>query len=57
MVIGYFILFDEDACVITNKKSGKQVHVIITLNKMFPLDVSNMDNFALTMSAKDDLKL
>jgi len=57
MASGYSILFDEDTCVITNKKSGKQVHVIMTPNKMFPLDVSNMDNFALTTSAKDYSKL
>ena len=57
MTSGYSILFDEDACVITNKKLGKQVHVIMTPNKMFPLDVSNMDNFALTTSAKDYSKL
>ena len=57
MASEYSILFYEDACVITNKKSGKQVHVIMTPNKMFPLDVSNIDNFALTTSAKDDSKL
>ena len=57
MANGYSILFDEDACVVTNKKSRKQVHVIKTPNKMFPLYVFNMDNFALTTSAKDDLNL
>ncbi|KAG8489880.1 hypothetical protein CXB51_015928 [Gossypium anomalum] len=36
---------------------GKQVHVHMTPNKMFPLDVSNMENFVLVASAKDDSKL
>ena len=51
------LLFDDDACVITNKKSGKNVHITKTPNNMFPLDVSNMDNFSLAANAKDDSKL
>jgi hypothetical protein len=57
MAGGYSIVFDNDACVITNKKSGKKVHVSMTPNKMFPLDVSTMQNFALAASTKDDSKL
>ncbi|XP_017640187.1 uncharacterized protein LOC108481587 [Gossypium arboreum] len=37
--------------------SGKQVHIHMTPNKMFPLDVSNMENFVLAPSAMDDSKL
>lgn len=57
MTDGYSVWFDDDACVITNKKSGKKVCITMTPNNMFPLDVSNMENFALAASAKDDSKL
>ena len=40
MAGGYFVLFDDNACVIKNKKSGQNVHIGMTSNKMFPLDVS-----------------
>ncbi|XP_047258238.1 uncharacterized protein LOC124890434 [Capsicum annuum] len=48
MTDGYSLWFDDDACVITNKKSGKKVRITMTPNNMFPLDVSNMENFALS---------
>lgn len=35
MADGYSVIFDDDACIIKNKKSGKQVHVHMTPNKMF----------------------
>lgn len=54
---GYSVLFDDNTCVIKNKKSGQKVQISMTSNKMFPLDVSNMENFALAASAKDDSKL
>ena len=38
----YSIVFDDNTCVITNKKSGHKVQIVRTLNKMFPLDVSDM---------------
>ncbi|KAI9102238.1 hypothetical protein K1719_023748 [Acacia pycnantha] len=57
MAGGCSVLFDDVTCVITNKKSGKKVHISMTPNKMFPLDVANMENFALAASAKIDSKL
>ncbi|GMJ07548.1 hypothetical protein HRI_004424000 [Hibiscus trionum] len=57
MVGGHSLVFDDNKCVITNKKSGHQVHIGMTSNKVFPLDVSNMENFALAANAKDDSKL
>ncbi|PHT34633.1 hypothetical protein CQW23_26433 [Capsicum baccatum] len=47
MIDGHSLWFDGDACVITNKKSGKKVRITMTPNKIFPLDVSNMENFSL----------
>ncbi|KAH0636126.1 hypothetical protein KY290_038318 [Solanum tuberosum] len=54
---GHSLWFDDDACVITNKKSGKKIRITMTPNKMFPLEVSNMEIFALAASAKDESKL
>ena len=54
---GHSILFDDNTCVITHKKSGHKVQIDMTSNKMFPLDISNMENFALTASTKDDSTL
>ena len=51
------VWFDDDACVTTNNKSGKKVYIIMTPNKMFPLEVSNIESFALAASAKDESKL
>ena len=31
----YSLLFDDDACVITNKKSDKKYHITKTPNNMF----------------------
>ncbi|XP_015064631.1 uncharacterized protein LOC107009816 [Solanum pennellii] len=50
-------IFDDDACVIRNKKSGKTVFITMTQNKMFPMDISNMECFALASSGKDESKL
>lgn len=47
----------NDACVITSKNSGKKVYITMPPNKMFSLNVSDMKNFALATSAKDDSKL
>jgi len=57
MTRGHSVLFDDNTCVITDKKSGHKVEIAMTSNKMFPLDVSNMENFALTSSMKDDSTL
>ena len=35
--------------VITNKKSSQKGQILTTSNKMFPLDASNVLNFALGM--------
>ena len=53
----HYVLFDDNTCVITHKKSGHKVQIVMTSNKMFPLDVSNMEDFALTTSIKDDSAL
>ena len=42
---------------ITNKKWGKKVHITMTWNNTFPVDVSNMESFALAARAKHDSKL
>ncbi|KAL4312806.1 hypothetical protein GQ457_01G025220 [Hibiscus cannabinus] len=57
MAGGCSLVFDDNECVVTNKKSGQQVHIGMTPNKMFPLDVSTMENFALAANAKDDSEL
>ncbi|KAH0657759.1 hypothetical protein KY289_026507 [Solanum tuberosum] len=54
---GHSLWFDDDVCVITNKKSGKKVRITMTPNKMFPLDIFDMESFALAASAKDESKL
>ncbi|KAL4362876.1 hypothetical protein GQ457_04G016030 [Hibiscus cannabinus] len=40
-----------------NTDRGQQVHIGMTPNKMFSLDVSTMENFALVANAKDDSEL
>lgn len=57
MAGGHSILFEDNKCVITNKMSSKKVEIGMTSNKMFPLDVSNVENFVLAASAKDDSTL
>ncbi|KAL3502209.1 hypothetical protein ACH5RR_036658 [Cinchona calisaya] len=55
MVGGYSVLFDDGACVIKDKKLGQtMVNVHMTKNKMFPLEVSNVENFALIVAAQND---
>ena len=49
MTRGHSILFDDNTCVIAHK-----VQIAMTSNKMFPLDISNMEDFALAASTKDD---
>ena len=55
MTRGHSVLFDDN--IITHKKSDHKVQIAMTSNKMFPLDVSNMEDFALTPSTKDDSTL
>ena len=54
---GYSLRFDDDACVITNNNLGKKVRITMMSNKMFLLDVSNMESFTLVSSAYDESKL
>ncbi|KAL3537426.1 hypothetical protein ACH5RR_000792 [Cinchona calisaya] len=55
---GYSVLFDDGACVIKDKKSGQTViNVHMTENKMFPLEVSKVENFALVTGAQNNSKL
>ena len=55
---GYSILLDDEACVIKEKKLGlAMVSIHMTKNKMFPLEVSNVENFALVVGGKNDSKL
>ncbi|KMT07734.1 hypothetical protein BVRB_6g146570 [Beta vulgaris subsp. vulgaris] len=45
---GYVVVFDDGHCVIKDKKSGQNIaSVSMTRNKMFPLDMSSVDNRAL----------
>ncbi|KAA8547740.1 hypothetical protein F0562_004169 [Nyssa sinensis] len=58
MAAGYSILFDNDACVIKDKYSGHTlININMTQNKMFPMEVSSMENFVFATSEKNDSKL
>ena len=55
---GYYIFFDDGACVIKDKKSSQtMVNIYMKKNKMFPLEVSNVENFSLVVGAKNDSEL
>lgn len=49
--------FDDDACGITNNNSGKKVRITMMSNKMFLLNISNMESFILVASANDESML
>ncbi|GKD13030.1 retrovirus-related pol polyprotein from transposon TNT 1-94, partial [Tanacetum coccineum] len=54
MCSGHSILFDDDSCVIKDKKPGKVVaNVKMTENRMFPFDISTVESFALVAGASD----
>ena len=58
MSSGYSILFDCGACVIKDKKSGQVVvNVAMTENKMFPIEVSNVNQYALVASKNSESTL
>lgn len=43
MVNGYSFLFDNDSCIVSDKKSGQTVAIVpMTQKNMFPLNVSNI---------------
>ncbi|KAL0551708.1 hypothetical protein IC582_010797 [Cucumis melo] len=57
MESGYSILFDDGACLIKNKQTGRVLaKVKMTQSKMFPLEVSNVKSFALTATATNTTK-
>ncbi|KAA0045239.1 putative gag-pol polyprotein, identical [Cucumis melo var. makuwa] len=57
MESGYSILFDDGACLIKNKQTERVlVKVKMTQSKMFPLEVLNVENFALTATATNTTK-
>ncbi|KAL4032489.1 hypothetical protein IC575_005567 [Cucumis melo] len=57
MESGYSILFDDGAYLIKNKQTGRVlVKVKMTQSKMFPLEVSNVESFALTTTATNTTK-
>ncbi|KAG6476926.1 hypothetical protein ZIOFF_066174 [Zingiber officinale] len=58
MMGGYVIVFDNGACVISDKDSGKSiVSMQMTENKMFPLKISNMGNQAFIDSEDNESKM
>ena len=49
---GFSLLFDDDSCVIRDKKSNQIVaDVKMTANKLFPLELSKMENNAMVNNA------
>ncbi|KAK3001640.1 hypothetical protein RJ639_021269 [Escallonia herrerae] len=58
MAGGYSVLFNDGACVIKDKQSGcRMINISMTQNKMFPLEVSKMENFVLATGGIDESKL
>ncbi|KAK2983132.1 hypothetical protein RJ640_022604 [Escallonia rubra] len=58
MADGYSVLFNDGACVIKDKQSGcRMINISMTQNKMFPLEVSKIENFVLATGRIDDSKL
>jgi len=54
----YSVVFDDQACDIKDKKSGRPItHVSMTKNKMFPLDISSVENIALVVKGKNETNL
>ena len=55
---GYFISFDNNACTITDKKTGKEMAIVCKpKNSMFLVELSDIGNYSLTMEANEDTKL
>ena len=55
---GYSVIFDDGSCTIRDKKSGLIiVNVCMTQNKMFPLDVSNIERHVLITTQKNESSL
>lgn len=55
---GYSVLFENDLCLICDKKSKEVVvKIVMGRNRMFPLDLSGNVSKALTVRGDDDAKL
>lgn len=55
---GYSVLFENDFCLICDKKSKEViVKIVMGRNRMFPLDLSGNVSKALTVKGDDDAKL
>lgn len=55
---GYSLLFGDGKCTIMDKKSGHiLMHVSMTKNMMFPLDVPIMAGYALATKGEDDSQI
>lgn len=55
MKAGFSILFDGNACVITDKKSRQTIaNVLVTQNNMFPFDIWNAGVNALVVKGKNE---
>lgn len=58
MACGYAVTFDNEACVIKEKKSVKTMTTVhMTKNKMFPLNASNVEHFAFVARESNESKL
>ncbi|VFQ83594.1 unnamed protein product [Cuscuta campestris] len=58
MSTGYMVFFEDNSCVIKEKKSGQIIaKVCMTANKMFPLLISSVDKYALVSGTQEPSKL
>lgn len=58
MISGYSILFDDGVCIIKDKKSGQiTAKVSMAKNKMFPLEVSMIENYAMIANGDSETQL
>ena len=50
---GFSLLFDDDSCVIRDKKKSNKIvaEVKMTANKLFPLELSKVENNAMVNNA------
>ncbi|KAL4354891.1 hypothetical protein GQ457_06G009200 [Hibiscus cannabinus] len=53
----FSVLFDDDLCVIKEKKLGKIVNVPMSGNNMFPLEVSDAGEYVLVADQRTESKL
>lgn len=54
----FSVLFEDDSCVIKDRKTNQMImKVIMTRNKLFPLELSNFEIHALMVKEKEESKL